>query len=97
MTIAEPLCVGALHLSPLRTGAGVLRWHPVPAPERLRVFAGSCERCADVWWEYGSRGGAYLIRRTEIHSRRRARWETPAVRRVLAAEWWDMLVRGRAA
>lgn len=64
---------------------------------RMRVEEWTCASCRDTSYEYGVLGGAYRIRRTV---RRDGRvfsvHESPAVRRTVAARWWQDLLTGRA-
>lgn len=62
----------------------------------IRVEAHTCDRCRDVSYEYGLIGGAYRIRRTTRERGRVVVHETPAVRRSVAAEWWQMIMSGQA-
>lgn len=72
-----------------------LHWYP-SLRIVMRVEAYTCDRCRDVSYEYGLIGGAYRIRRTMRERGRVTVRETPAVRRSVAAEWWQMIMSGQA-
>lgn len=89
-------CAGGVH-PPKAPGEDVelLHWYQCTRIA-IRVVAHTCDRCRDVSYEYGLIGGAYRIRRTTRERGRVVVHETPAVRRSVAAEWWQMLMSGQA-
>lgn len=86
-------CVG-VHVPPA-VQAIELEWQPSYGV--VRVLEHTCERCQHVSYEFGSLGGAYLIRRTDWRKvRAPIVHQTAPVRHALAWSWWQALLYGRA-
>jgi hypothetical protein len=85
----------ARHVPQAPAGARRLEWMAVYGT--LRVYAHTCDRHGRVSYEFGLLGGGYVIRRTD-RSRPHTPVirQTPTVRRTLALQWWDALLRGHA-
>ena len=86
---------GGIHPPPAQGRAEHLHWYPT-AGQVMRVVEYTCS-CAVESYEYGTVGGAYRIRRTVRRPGRQVRvYDTPVVRRTVAAEWWRKLQAGEA-
>lgn len=84
------------HPRPPHADAAAIEWYRVhPPAEPARIHDNTCE-CRAVLYEYCSRGGAYVIRRTTRRPGTVVVEETPQTRAAAAAALWAQLIAGTA-